>query len=302
MEHNLNSGRPPLPKKRKLGSKDTAQIERLQISMGLETSFPFLELPAEIRNEIYEMCLVVDGTINPYPVPYRDNNLIAPNGQSKPLVALLRVSKLLNAEARPILYGRNTWLYNQNCVAIRQNHAAFARQPFWDHLNSSRLAHTPMGHVIMTFSFRDLNQEELRPLYTTWARTQHLLRPGGNPQATAMKIAHSEHYRVLYNIWYWKAKRFVELVSRLHAPKRLTLDFTECYCHGGCCRPVGLLLDILMLEQRHWPPGFANDARKSAYMKRLRKIRIDMTGFLDEEESKCVGEKGFPARVVVQSL
>lgn len=291
MNHSRDSGHPPPAKKQKLGSKDTAQLDHLQISMSLEPSFPFLRLPAELRNQIYEMCLVVDGTINPYPAPYHDN-VIVPNGQSKPLVALLRVSKVLNAEARPILYGRNTWLHNQNCVAIRQNHAAFARQPFWDHLNSSRLAHTPIGHVIMRFSFRDLNQEELRPLYTTWARTQHLLQPGSNPQATAMKVAHSEQCRVLYNIWYRKTKRFV---SRSHAPKKLTLDFTECYCHGGCCRPVGLLLDILMLEQRHWPPGFANDARKSAYMKRLRKIRIDMTGFLDEEESKCVGEKGFPA-------
>ncbi|CAO1602201.1 MAG: hypothetical protein LQ349_008599 [Xanthoria aureola] len=295
MNHSRDSGHPPPSKKQKRGSNDPPELDRLRL-MNLESSFPFLQLPAEIRNQIYELCVVVDGTINPYPAPSYDRPIVT-KGQSKPLVALLRVSKLVNAEARPILYGRNTWHLNLNCVDIGQYQAAFMRQTLWENINSPRLAHTPIGHVTMMFSFRDLNSEKLRSVYTAWARTQHLRQPGNNPPTPPMKIAHHHLWQVLCNIWHLKARAFVELVNRPQPPKKLTLDFTECYCQAGCCRPVNRVLDILMLMPRHWPTGFASDARKTAYMERLRNIRVDITGILDAAESKRVGEKGFPARV-----
>lgn len=149
----------------------------------------------------------------------------------------------------------------------------------------------------MIFSFRDLDSENLRSVYKAWAQTKHLRQPGNNPPTTPMKIAHHHLWQVLCNIWHLKARAFVELVNRPQPPKKLTLDLTECYCQGGCCRPVNRVLDILMLEPRHWPTGFASDARKTAYMERLRNIRVDITGILDAAEHKRVSEKGFPARV-----
>ena len=298
MNHSRESGHPPPSKKQKRGSDDLPRLDRLRL-MNLGSPFPFLQLPAEIRNQIYGLCLLVDGTINPYPAPSYDRAIV-PQGQSKPLVALLRVSKRVNAEARPILYGRNTWHLNLNCVDIGPHQAAFKRQPLWDSMNDPRLAHAPIGHVTMMFSFRDLNPEKLRSVYATWAQTQHLRQPGSNIPSPAMKNAHHELWRVLCNIWYLKARAFVELVFRSQPPKKLTLDFTECYCRSGCCRPVALMLDILMLVPRHWPAGYASNIRKLVYMKLLRNIRVDMTGFLDATESNSVGEKGFPARVLVQ--
>ncbi|KAI4272829.1 MAG: hypothetical protein LQ337_005045 [Flavoplaca oasis] len=265
--------------------------------MNLKPSFPFLRLPAEIRNQIYELCLVVDGTINPYPVHYQDSRVV-PEGQSKPSVALLRVSKQIKAEARPIYHGRNTWLHNQNCIRFQQNSASFARQPFWDKLNASR--RTLLGHVIIKFSFRDLTQEGLVGLFTDWTQSKRLHKPISNSRATALEIAHDQQIIILYHLWHPKIKQMMKLVGRSHPPKELTLDFTECYCQTGCCRPMTSILDALMLSPRNWAPGQVTDARRAAQMEKLRKININITGLVNEEERESLEKKGFPGKFFLQ--
>ncbi|KAI4221762.1 MAG: hypothetical protein L6R36_006656 [Xanthoria steineri] len=249
MNHSRDSAHPPPSKKDLRGSNDPPQLGRLRYII-LGSGFPFLQLPAEIRNQIYGLCLVVDGTINPYPAPSYDRPIVT-KGQSKPLVVLLRVSKRVNAEARPILYGRNTWHLNLKCVDVGLHQAAFKRQPLWENINSPRLFHTPIGHVTMMFSFRDLDSENLRSVYTAWAQTQLLRRITSNSPVPPMAVAHRLLWKVLCNIWHLKARAFVELVNRPQPPRKLTLDFTECYCQAGCCRAVNQVLDILMLEPRH---------------------------------------------------
>ncbi|KAL8708692.1 MAG: hypothetical protein Q9225_007563 [Loekoesia sp. 1 TL-2023] len=66
--------------------------------------FPFMSLAPEIRTMIYEALLIV-----PYTLPYwpRDNGSTSSSATIKPQVAILRVSKTINAEATPILYSKN---------------------------------------------------------------------------------------------------------------------------------------------------------------------------------------------------
>ncbi|KAL8643853.1 MAG: hypothetical protein Q9226_008079 [Calogaya cf. arnoldii] len=199
MKHSLDSGNLPTSKRQKVTSSEKAQLNRQMSSMSLESSFPFLRLPGELRNQIYELCLVVDGTINPYPAQYQDN-LIVPKGQSKPSVALLRVSKLVKAEAQPILYGRNTWLHNQTCTNYGQPHGNFKRQPFWDNFKRSRLTRPQIGHVIIAFSFQELNREELQKLYTTWALT----KAAETSPIPVIPFAHFQIRILMYDIWFQK--------------------------------------------------------------------------------------------------
>ncbi|KAL9626880.1 MAG: hypothetical protein Q9204_006967 [Flavoplaca sp. TL-2023a] len=287
----------PPNKKRKLNPKGTSHVALLLSSMSLKSSFPFLRLPAEIRNQIYELCLLVDGSINPYPVHYQDSRVV-PEGQSKPSVALLRVSKQIKAEARPIYHGRNTWLHNQNSIRFQQNSASFARQPFWDKFNASR--RTLLGHVIIKFSFRDLAQGGLVGIFTDWTQSKRLHQPMSNSRTTALEIAHDQQIVILYHLWQPKIKQMMKLVCRSHPPKELTLDFAECYCQSGCCRPMSTLIDALMLSPRNWAPVHTTDARRAKQMEKLRKININITGLVNEEERESLGKKGFPGKFFLQ--
>ena len=71
----------------------------------------FNGLPQEIRDAILELCLVVEGPINPYPTYYEDRNPFEKTDH-QPDVALLKVNKQIKAEASKTLYGSNLWKLN----------------------------------------------------------------------------------------------------------------------------------------------------------------------------------------------
>jgi len=70
-----------------------------------DTRSPFLECPREVRDMIYDLVLVGDSEIVPYPAKWEHVAAAKPH----PSPALLVVSKQLAREARPVLYGKNQW-------------------------------------------------------------------------------------------------------------------------------------------------------------------------------------------------
>ncbi|KAL8664291.1 MAG: hypothetical protein Q9168_007932 [Polycauliona sp. 1 TL-2023] len=293
MERSTESERPPPAKRQRLSRPQNAQPNNLMSSVNSESSSRFLRLPGEIRNQIYEECLVVNGTINPHPTNYQDNRVV-PEGHSKPLVALLGVSKQVKKEAESILYGENTWLHNQQCTKILQNTEEHAAQPFWDNLlhQQSPMKHLTLGQVIIEFTYRDFNQELLGPLYTKWRRTRQLLAPQ-IPQMTSLEAAHILNRKTLYNTWMCKIQVFLDLMIRSLPPSKVILDFTDCYCNSGCCRPVVPVIGIMTLDPRYWGNVNTNTtpADRAAYLERLSTVEIDVVGLLDDEEVKYVKER-----------
>ena len=73
------------------------------------TVFRFMDLPAEIRNAIYEYCLVVPCEIVPYPTEAEKQDEATAPKYEKPAVNLTEVSKTVREEARVYLYGNNLW-------------------------------------------------------------------------------------------------------------------------------------------------------------------------------------------------
>ena len=67
-----------------------------------------MDMPSEIRYQILELCLLVEGTINPYPALHEDKDQFAKCNR-KPDVALLKVNKVLNFMATRTFYKINTW-------------------------------------------------------------------------------------------------------------------------------------------------------------------------------------------------
>ena len=65
------------------------------------------KLSRELRDEIYLLCLVTDYEINAEPTEWERVDFNLQFFSAKPSVALLRVNKLIHAEASIIFYGRN---------------------------------------------------------------------------------------------------------------------------------------------------------------------------------------------------
>ena len=83
-----------------------------------------LAYPREVRDMIYINTLVIPTPITPYPAdhelclhPDAQITTVTPKGRrrlqklraQRPSTALLRVNKMISAEVRPILYGKNHW-------------------------------------------------------------------------------------------------------------------------------------------------------------------------------------------------
>lgn len=69
-----------------------------------QTSFPFLRLPREIRDQIYRELL-----LNPYPLIVHLRRAYTFEAGTRPYPAILQTSKQIHDEAAAVLYGENTW-------------------------------------------------------------------------------------------------------------------------------------------------------------------------------------------------
>lgn len=78
----------------------------------------FLSLSREIRDMIYTLALVMDDVIVPYNEYYPLKDEEMGFRKNLPTVALLGASKLIEAEAAPIFYGKNTFRITSDFLAL----------------------------------------------------------------------------------------------------------------------------------------------------------------------------------------
>ncbi|KAL8663665.1 MAG: hypothetical protein Q9168_008055 [Polycauliona sp. 1 TL-2023] len=97
----------------------------------------FLDLPLEIRDIIYEYCLVMPGEIVPYPslLEKRRERMNAPC--EKPTVALLQTSHQVRNESRPFLYGQNVWRLSFQQGGPLPTTVWEANAPFFRHITTN---------------------------------------------------------------------------------------------------------------------------------------------------------------------
>ena len=187
-----------------------------------------LSLPKEIRDEIFEYCLLYDGEIIAYPTWYEHADGDVNKEQELPSVNLLEVNKQIREEAAKIVFGKNTW---RTPVIFD----SFVDPPAWrDHFHCLR-------KLTLPFDFRAIDQKLLlnevrdRAAYfhvADWSR-QSLDQRRINLHEGALNRLHN---RFLQGI---------AMVCLCVNVKSLTLDFTYCFCPQVCCRMVNQALQLL---------------------------------------------------------
>ncbi|KAL8946469.1 MAG: hypothetical protein Q9183_007902, partial [Haloplaca sp. 2 TL-2023] len=159
--------------------------------------FDFAALPFELRCQILEDALLVDGPINPYPVAFSNAPKVPP-GQTLPNVALLRVSKFVHQEAAAVLYGSNTFILNQD------DSVNLPIQPLWASMLALPRPGLNLGTLIIPFD------------------TTGLSTPGDN------------YWNDVVETWKWKINFLDRAVQEWPIRQKLVLDFTHCVCANGC--------------------------------------------------------------------
>ena len=174
----------------------------------------FMQLPLEIRREIYRHCLVAQGPINPHPATFGPPKY-ATDEANKPSVQLLRANKQIEAEAADVLYSENQWVvpvfhFPRNAAMIPNKYYARWR------------------HVIIYIDYRNFDG-------ATWAKVvalSHRMLPGQQSEARLADI----HRRLQVFIAFEICMRCLSGpwdINRLHT---LALDLEYTYCALGCCR------------------------------------------------------------------
>lgn len=174
-----------------------------------------MNMPKEIRDQILKLCLLVDGTINPYPAFYEDKDHFA-NCNRKPDIALLKVNKVLNFEATDIFYEENTW---QLSLPRPLEHLPFKKDSIWK-FHSDRITRL---RTIMTMY--DLSPNTIL-MAARKADDWSILN--GHQQAI---LIHSFGFRAAVDTWDWKKAMMIRIM-----PLTLEIDMKNMYCPIGCCR------------------------------------------------------------------
>lgn len=188
----------------------------------------FTTLPREIRDAILELCLVVEGPINPYPAYYADNNPFA-NATFKPDISLLAVSKTISAEAAEVFYGKNVWVIEW---VLRDEESEADEEPefcgmygpmdeFW------YIHRKQIYHVSLFLDVEDLSPESLNVA----RRLAYEKFPKESSAKARREAAHNYRGLLLKNICQWK----IGMCQQIGA-KSVAIDIENLFCNDACCR------------------------------------------------------------------
>ena len=173
-----------------------------------------MNMPKELRDQILELCLLVDGTINPYPAFYEDKDHFA-NCNRKPDIALLKANRVLNFEATDIFYSKNTW---QLSSPRPLDFPPFKKDLMWN-LHRDRIF-----HLRILMDMRDHPPEIV--LEAARKADDRLLK---GDQRTV--FVHDHCSKGAWETWRWKM-----LMKSYIKPLTLEIDMKHMYCPTGCCR------------------------------------------------------------------
>lgn len=241
----------------------------------------FMDLPLEVRNIIYEYCLLKNSTLVPFKefYPLRPKDLAF--RKDLPTVALLQVNKTIEAEAAATLYGKNVWRVTVEVTHISPVPSPVTGEPIGpiDFLWKKR---GPLfRNVILVFDQRDARLHDVKndTLITTYY--SHLQTPEQRRDRM--------HDMIKSNVkCYWGLK--FDFVYHMTNIRSLTLDVQLAFCHFGCCRTEALQWMLDMFRSSYYRPD------DQTYLQQLldQGLRITVEGFWKRSEKEIFQGLGFP--------
>ena len=218
----------------------------------------FVDLPREVRNQIYHYCLVVQGEILIY-----DEGYCVPKEQQArpPSLNLTAVNKLIRTEALEVLYRKNVWIMGNDphCINYEDHPWVLYGKLF--------------RHVVLYFNRFDIDEEEAYIIH----KPPH--REHWRDDQDRLSSTHRRNEMDALLIMEYKRNCLRELT----ALSSITFDVESLLCLGGCCRDrilkrmLRVFLDksLLREHQRHV----------------YEDIHVTVRGIWNEEEVRLVRER-----------
>lgn len=173
-----------------------------------------LTIPREVRDQILEYCLLVDGEIVPYPTWYELEDGDVKKPRLLPCTALLGVCESMRVEAAEILFGKNVWRISDLTDSLDELKAPAAWEDFWGLIR----------HATITIDCRACNPTEMLAITKNLFGDKYWI----NPQE--IHSERKDHFNK-----HWEVLVIAALAPQIET---LRIDFTNSYCPSGCCRLV----------------------------------------------------------------
>ena len=197
-----------------------------------------LAIPGELRNRIYEMCLLEDENV--YPYDYMPCGCDCPKSKRvAPSVALLLVNRQINTEATPLLYGNVTFHLETGYTFMRfcafSDHICMFSHPPEDKLFSTR-------HQIRSLSFKFVPEMLERGPHASRVR-DFWDDDSFRIMSTRRKSQQIHTYVKSLSSTVWE--QAAEVICDMRGLKKLQLNIDQAFCPQGCCRMVGHVIKAL---------------------------------------------------------
>ena len=176
----------------------------------------FLDLPLEIRNDIYKLALITENDVimpvlNKLELYVEEdiniNMAISRWVKDELGFGLLAASKVISQEVKPIFYGGNTWYFSAETLVRHRDTTTYnLREPYKSNLQFFR-------KISMRFDRRDIREAEI-----TWERTwTHM------PQFLTKRSKNARKYNAQLAVW-------AQLIDALAQMPLTTLDLDLWNC------------------------------------------------------------------------
>ena len=245
----------------------------------------FEKLPREIRDHIYELCLVDDRVIDPFPYkgswewdpvenprsveynPFLGYSNRAPviDNKPKPCVALLGVNSNIRDEAATTLFGRNTW---------RLSSGKFERDEKCRWWNTYAQY---FRHLVTSFDSRDADQEELLDIWMGEIERASEDSDHFNPAGTAN--IHQSRLNSMRDSFITKKNILLQMDL-----KTLSIDLRYLFCSSRCCRPEAIQTLLQHLGTKG--PWYKLEQEQARDRDTKPRTDVKLRGLKNDEEKK----------------
>jgi hypothetical protein len=206
-------------------TSNKAAVALQRLSIDREKRFNFLELPREIRDQIYNCCLVTDFEIVMHPEEYEISDVPSFWVDSQPCVSLLQLNQQVYQETFPVFYGKNIFRMPTD---IRYNTT---------YQKYGRYIH----HISIHLDYREVTDQEKQAIAIAEHMAPDTAFAPTRPDAARWRHIHKRHLDLMISKW---QPRRNFMILHMTALDTIKLDLSWYYCPGLCCRKAIIYSDL----------------------------------------------------------